>query len=68
MYITSFNVILGDNEKQITIQSCTNTYSENLSLINKYVLNFGGISVNSNTARFYSEKDFIEFVNKLLEF
>ena len=68
MCISSFNVILGDNEKQITIQSRTNTYSENLSLINKYVLDFGGISVNRNTARFYSEKDFVEFVNKLLEF
>ena len=68
MCISSFNVILGDNEKQITIQSRTNTYSENLALLNKYVLNFGGISVNSNTARFDSEKNFIEFVNKLLEF
>lgn len=68
MYISSFNVIFGDNEKQITIQSYTTTYSENLSLINKYVLDFGGIPVNSDTARFYSKEAFTEFVNILLNF
>ena len=68
MYNSSFNVILGDNEKQITIESSTNTYSENLSLVNKYILELDGFLVNFNTARFYSEQTFNEFVKKLLEF
>lgn len=68
MYNSSFNVILGDNEKQITIESSTNTYSENLSLLNKYILELDGFLVDFNTARFYSKESFKEFVNKLLEF
>ena len=68
MYISSFNAILGENEKQITFQSNTSTFSENLSILNQYVLNLGGISVSSNIARFYSEEAFNEFVKKLLEF
>lgn len=66
MFISSFNVILGNNEKQISIQSNTSIYSENLSILNKYVLDLGGTIVNSNTARFISEEAFIEFINKLL--
>lgn len=68
MFISSFNVILGNNEKQITFQSNTSIYSENLSILNKYVSDLGGIPVNSNTVRFTSEEAFNEFVNKLLEF
>lgn len=66
MYVSSFNVILGDNEKQITIQSSTNIYSECLSILNKYVLDLGGVLAGSNTARFISEEAFIEFIHKLL--
>ena len=66
MYVSSFNVILGDNVKKNTIQSNTNIYSECLSILNKYVLDLGGVLVDSNTARFISEEAFIEFINKLL--
>ena len=66
--VSSFNVILGNGEKQITIQSNTNIYSENLSIINKYVLDLGGALVDRNTARFISEEAFMEFANKLLNF
>ncbi len=66
MYVSSFNVILGDSQKQLTIQSSTNIYSEGLSILNKYVLDLGGVLVDKNTARFNSEDAFIEFINALL--
>lgn len=68
MYNSSFNVILGDNEKQITFESSTTTYSDNIGLINNYIFDLDGFLVNFNTARFYSEQTFNEFVKKLLEF
>lgn len=68
MYVSLFNVILGNNKKQVVIQSDTTTFSENISLLSTYALELGGNIINSNTVQFTSEEPFIEFVDKLLEF
>lgn len=68
MYISSFNVILRNNEKKVTINSNTTTFSENLSVLSTYALELGGVIVNNTTISFNDEDSFIEFVNKLLEF
>lgn len=68
MYVSLFNVILGNEQKKVVAQSNTAAYSENLSILNEYALELGGNIINSNTVQFISEEAFREFVNKLLEF
>lgn len=68
MYISSFDVILGNNEKKVTINSNSTILSEKLSIVSTYALELGGTIVHNNTIRFHNEESFIKFVNKLLEF
>jgi hypothetical protein len=68
MYISSFNVILGNNEKKVIIQNNTSTLSDNMSILTRYVLDLGGNMINNNTASFLSKDAFVEFINKVLEF
>lgn len=66
MFVSSFNVILGNNQKKVTIQTSTDAYLQNLSILNTYVLNLGGIMVDQNTARFSNEEAFEEFINRII--
>ena len=68
MYISSFNVILGNNEKKVIIQNNTSTLSDNMSILTRYVLDLGGNMINNDTASFLSKDAFVEFINKVLEF
>lgn len=68
MYISSFNVILGNNEKKVIIQNNTSILSDNMSILTRYVLDLGGNMINNDTASFLSKDAFVEFINKVLEF
>lgn len=68
MFVSSFTVILGNNEKKVTFQVDTNSFNENLSILHTYVLNLGGMVTDNNTAHFNSADAFDEFVNRLLDF
>ena len=66
MFVSSFTAILDNDQKKVTIQANTDVYEENLSILNTYVLNLGGIMIDRNTARFSNSEAFEEFINRLM--
>ncbi|MBQ2938351.1 MAG: hypothetical protein IJE05_05715 [Clostridia bacterium] len=60
-----FTVILGNNEKELTLKDCTDIFSENRHEIFKWISEVGGTIVNSNTVKVFSNEAFTELLIKL---
>ena len=60
-----FTVILNNNEKQFTLKDHTDIFYENRLQIFKWISESGGIIVNSNTAKVFSNEAFTELLIKM---
>lgn len=66
--VFEFTVILGDNERKLTLQSKINVFSEYQAEIRQYASQLDGIITKPNTVVFWSEKNFELFTMHLIAF
>ena len=62
----NFTVILGSNEKEFNLKSCTDVFSSNYDEILKCISDSSGVVVNPNTVQVFSEEAFSELTQKLV--
>lgn len=60
-----FTVILGNNERKCTLESCVDVFSVNSTEIFNLVSKLGGDNISSNTVRVFSNEAYAEIVGKL---